>query len=138
MPSYRKTLFSLALITSIATAGCDIESDCSDVGCDNGLQIRVVTATGVPVTTYDMTVTVETSSTTVVCPFVFNDDDASPCPEDGVFIRTEGLPASVQVDITSPDGAFNGVIAPTYEDQFPNGEDCGAVCARAFPNVELE
>ena len=146
--SSRPTLVLAALTTLLATglAGCG-STTCTLIGCDS--QMRFDFDRTVP-RDYTVTVTVAGRVGRADCTAAAAADTSQPhtialegdltdlveCGTDSFTFF--GTPDRIAITLEYADGTRTDAEAqPVYEEQFPNGEDCGAVCQTASAEIAV-
>jgi hypothetical protein len=140
-------LVAVASIAALAWAPGCASTGCTEVGCVD--QVTLVFDDEVP-RDYTVLVRVGLVEGTADCTAATHGDDTSEVTATvegdlGGTVRCgtetlvyEAAPEEVSFLLTYPDGTETEVNArPAYEEQFPNGEDCGAACRTTSIDIDV-
>jgi len=121
---------SVLVWLSIAFAGSACSTDCTLIGCLNGLIIEFDKPAAAPYRVELMAPGLGSGQT-----FVRDCPTANSNPMSEFF--PDYFPTEVTVKITTPSGTVSKAVQPKYEDYFPNGKRCGSACRNAHVAVAL-
>lgn len=120
---------SAALLRAFAVvllSGCSPVLTCTLIGCDNGLSVEFSSP---PAGAYRVEAVVAGAA-----PAVVECGAGQTCPP--MFFP--GVEAErVTIRVTTAAGTRSQEFTPRYEDLYPNGRDCGAVCQQARVMFQL-
>lgn len=141
----RAFLPSVVLTAGLLATGCDTSpTACTEIGCADALYVTVTDGDGLPPAgRYRVAVGADQA-----CAFTVTADGVSDEEEgcQAVFPSTDGVrvgfpPLRGELEVSlSRDGAPSAAqrLRPVYQDRFPNGVDCGAVCQTADVRLTVQ
>ena len=145
----------LGLLGLLAGCGDKVDVSCTDIGCQDGLQVDfepVLETAG----DYEVEIVVDGVSTRCLASLPLDAEAPSSCDEEGVYLTTSGSALSEdQHEITGvyltagPDTVSIGVLrdeaevggdtlSPTYTVVQPNGPECEPTCRSASASVTID
>lgn len=141
----------LAVVTLVAGAagaliptqtGCGLPpTECTLIGCTDGLRLRVLRPNGTPASDFRGTVTWDGEPRTFQCSSSPSTDDNFNCTGNEISFDTQALPRALELRIDPlPDGSrFEGTITlPEPVQTQPNGPGCAPICRFTSAEVTLQ
>jgi hypothetical protein len=119
----RSALYALAAAT---LAACNPVVTCTLIGCSSGLVVRFDRE---PPRPFRLEATVPNDPTPRVI-----ECSAAVCPPP---VFEELIAEQVTIRLTTPAGTRVQEFRPRYQDQYPNGRECGSACKQAVVTIAV-
>lgn len=131
-----RLLGALAAVPFLASSTPCGETQCTLIGCLDGVRFEIRDAADRRVRNFDLELEIDGVVEAVSCPQVDPFNPRLQCLADGeVFVETKA--PRIRVGVVSAEGAFDGEILPDFQEHFPNGEECGPPCVNARAVLRL-
>lgn len=132
-----RVLCALAAVPFLASSTPCGETQCTLIGCLDGVRFEIRDSADRLVRNFDVEVEIDGGVESISCPQADQFNPHLQCQGDGeLFVETTA--PRIRVGVVSSKGAFDGEIVPEYQEHFPNGEECGPACVNARAVLRLQ